>query len=109
MILFVLKSASRLNKSLVVALVLCCAAVPAMCDKKPKDQLVKPMAGPRATPLRVTTLYVSPDTNSQKVDRVQIGREMVVSEKSGAWLRVYANTDIEEMQDKDAPEFGRDE
>jgi len=29
--------------------------------------------------LRVTTLYVSPDTTTQKVDRVQIGREMVVS------------------------------
>ena len=54
-----------------VALALCCATVPAVCQKKPKDQLVKPMAGPRATPLRVTILYVSPDTASQKVDRVQ--------------------------------------
>ena len=109
MILSVLKSTNRLNRFLVVALALCCAAMPAMGQKKPKNQLEKPMAGPRATPLRVTTLYVSPDTTTQKVDRVQIGREMVVSEKSGAWLRVYANTDIEEMQDKDAPEFGRDE
>ena len=25
------------------------------------------------------------------------------------WLRVYANTDIEELEDKDAPEFGRDD
>jgi hypothetical protein len=105
----VLKSTCRLNKALAVALAVCCATVPAMCQKKPKDQLVKPMAGPRATPLRVTILYVAPDTTSQKVDRVQIGREMVVSEKSGDWLRVYANTDIEELQDKDAPEFGRDE
>ena len=109
MILSVLKNATRMNKALLVALALCCAAVPAVCDKKPKDQLQKPLAGPRATALRVTILYVSPDTSSQKVDRVQIGRELVVSEKSGAWLRVYANTDIEEMQDKDAPEFGRDE
>jgi len=109
MILSVVNSANRLIKSLVVALAVCCAAVPAVCDKKPKDQQVKPMAGPRATALRVTILYVTPDTTSQKVDRVQIGREMVVSEKNGDWLRVYANTDIEEMQDKDAPEFGRDE
>lgn len=109
MILSVLKSANRLNKALVVALALCCAALPSECQKKPKDQLEKPMAGPRATALRVTILYVSPDTSSQKVDRVQIGREMVVSEKNGDWLRVYANTDIEEVQDKDAPEFGRDE
>jgi hypothetical protein len=67
------------------------------------------MAGPRATPLRITILYVAPDSASQKVDRVQIGREMVVAEKSGSWLRVYANTDIEEVQSKDAPNFGTDE
>jgi hypothetical protein len=109
MILFVLKSPNRLKNALLVALALCWAAAPAVCQKKPKDQLVKPMAGPRATALRVTILYVSPDTTTQKVDRVQIGREMVVSEKNGDWLRVYANTDIEELQDKDAPEFGHDD
>ena len=60
--------------------------------------------------LRVTWLYVAPDLGSQKVDRVQIGREMVVAEKSGPWIRVYANTDIEEMQeDKDTPMVGSDE
>ena len=68
------------------------------------------MAGPRATALRVTWLYVAPDTGSQKVDKVQIGREMVVAEKSGPWMRVYANTDIEEMHnDKDTPLIGSDE
>ena len=91
-----------------LSLALLCAALPALADKKPKEQ-VKPMAGPRATPLRVTWLYISPDPSSQKVDRVQIGREMVVAEKSGPWMRVYANTDIQEARQKDAPEFGRDE
>ena len=44
------------------------------------------------------------------MDRVQIGREMVVAEKSGAWMRVYANTDIEEQHsDKDEPMVGGDE
>jgi hypothetical protein len=52
---------------------------------------------------------VAPDPSSQKVDRVQIGREMVVAEKSGPWLRVYANTDIEEVRGKDAPVFGTDD
>src|ERR1017187_551422 len=80
------------------------AALPALGDKKP--QLVKPMAGPRATVLRVTPLFVSPDLNAQKVDRVQIGREMVVAEKSGPWVRVYANTDIEEEHQSDTPIFG---
>src|SRR5579862_7321474 len=90
------------------ALVLFCAALPLHADKKP--QMVKPMAGPRATVLRVSNLYVSPDTGSQKVDKVQIGREMVVAEKSGPWMRVYANTDIEEEHSqKDEPMIGGDE
>lgn len=66
------------------------------------------MAGPRATILRETPLYVSPDTNSQKVDRIQEGRELVVAETSGPWVRVYANTDVEEVDEKDAPVFGRE-
>jgi len=33
----------------------------------------------------------------------------VVAEKSGLWLRVFANTDIQEARDKDAPEFGQDQ
>ncbi len=67
------------------------------------------MAGPRATQLQVTWLYISPDQSAQKVDRVQIGREMVVAEKSGPWIRVYANTDVQEVQDqRDAPIYGSD-
>jgi hypothetical protein len=95
-------------RALAVTLAVTCAAVPGLADKKPSQQ-EKPMAGPRATALRVTWLYISPDTSSQKVDRVQIGREMVVAEHSGPWLRVYANTDIQEARQKDAPEFGHDE
>jgi hypothetical protein len=74
-----------------------------------QEKQVKPMAGPRATALRVTFLYVSPDISAQKVDRVQIGRELVIAEKSGPWIRVYANTDIEELHTRDTPIFGRDE
>ena len=90
---------------LVLGFFLSGAAIPLSAQQKQ----VKPMAGPRATPLRVTWLYISPDTGAQKVDRVQIGREMVVAEKSGPWIRVYANTDIQEIQDqRDAPLYGND-
>jgi hypothetical protein len=89
----------------VTAAVMLCMATSAYADKK-KDQLVKPMAGPRATALRVTWLYITPDKSAQKVDRVQVGREMVVAEKSGPWMRVYANTDIEEEHTSDQPIFG---
>ena len=113
MILPVMKTSYRslhtaASHALAIALALVCISLPALADKK-QPQLEKPIAGPRATALRVTWLYVSPDLSSQKVDKVQIGRELVVAEKSGPWLRVYANTDIEEMRRKDAPEFGHDE
>src|ERR1039458_8678200 len=101
-------SAMKTKSRLLLALALLCAALPALADKKPQQQ-EKPMAGPRATPLRVTWLYVGPDRTSQKVDRVQIGREMVVAERSGPWLRVYANTDLQEARQKDAPLVGTDE
>jgi hypothetical protein len=93
----------------VLVLALFFAALPAHADKRPQQQ-VKPMAGPRATPLRITWLYSSPSTSSQKIDKVQIGREMVVSEKSGSWIKVFANTDIEEQHSgKDEPMVGGDE
>jgi hypothetical protein len=96
-------------RHLVLGLGLVCVVWPAHADKKPVVP-VKPMAGPRATVLRITWLYINPDTSSQKVDKVQIGREMVVSEKSGPWMRVYANTDIEELHnDKDTPMVGEDQ
>jgi hypothetical protein len=74
-----------------------------LAAQKKKDNLQKPVAGPRATALRVTWLYVSGDLGAQKVGRVQIGREMVVAESSSNWLRVFANTDIEEEHSSDAP------
>src|ERR1035438_5224691 len=94
-------------RALTLGFAICCAALPALTQKK--SQLEKPMAGPRATALRITWLYIAPDLSSQKVDRVQIGREMVVAEKSVPWLLVYSNTDIQEVSDKDTPVFGRDE
>jgi len=103
MICSVMKSRIGAPPTLILALLL--ATIPAQAQKKPTQQ-IKPMAGPRATPLRVTWVYVSPDLGSQKIDRIQIGREMVVAEKNGPWLRVYANTDTEQANDKDAPEFG---
>ena len=74
-----------------------------------QPQLEKPLAGPRATALQVTPLYVEASRTSQRIDKVQIGREMVVAEKSGDWYRVYANTDIEEVESgPDQPMVGSD-
>ena len=108
MIVAEMKPQISVRQTLALAVMLLCAALAAASDKKP--QLVKPIAGPRAAALRVTWLYVTPDAGAQKVDRVQPGRELVVAERSGSWLRVYANTDIQEMQDsRDAPIIGDDQ
>jgi hypothetical protein len=93
-------------QSVAVCLMILVAAS-ALSEQKPKrDNIQKPLAGPRATALRVTWIFVSPTQNSQKVDRVQPGREMVIAEKSGEWIRVYANTDVQEVSEKDAPLIG---
>jgi len=97
MILPVNKPRNPALRILALALALCCAILPAYAQKKPRQD-EKPMAGPRATALRITWIYVSSDFSSQKLDRVQIGREMVMAEKSGPWMRVYANTDIVEVR-----------
>jgi len=97
-----------MKHSVLIAALLLFGALPGVAEKKPQ-QPIKPMAGPRATALRVTWLYVGPDTTSQKVDRVQPGRELVVAERSGPWLRVFANTDALEIREKDQPWFGSDE
>ncbi len=76
-------------------------------QKKKTDNLQKPIAGPTATVLRVTWLYVAADLSSQKLSRVQIGREMVIAERSGPWMRVFANTDIQlEHETADTPLIG---
>jgi len=102
MIFSVMNSSFRAVGALVLGLSLC--TLPLSAQKK-KDNLQKPLAGPRATALRVSWLYVSADVQAQKVGRVQIGRELVVAEKSGDWLRVFANTDVEEDHSSDAPIF----
>jgi hypothetical protein len=108
MISSVMKTRILATRTLLFGMTLLCAALPA-CGEKKQPQLEKPMAGPRAAALRVTWLYVAPDTGSQKVDRVQVGREMVVAERSGPWMRVYANTDIQELSEKDTPILGNDQ
>ena len=83
-----------------LAAVACLLCAPLSAQKK-KDQMVKPIAGPRATTLRQTWLYISPDKGVQKVSQIAPGRELVIAEHSGAWLRVFANTDVEELHSSD--------
>jgi outer membrane protein assembly factor BamD (BamD/ComL family) len=99
-----INSFSRCLLSLPLALFALLPAAPASAQKEKKqkgEQIVKPVAGPRAAALRTTWIYVSPSREAQKVDRVAPGREMVIAERSGGWLRVFANTDIQEIHNSD--------
>jgi hypothetical protein len=73
-----------------------------LADKKPAPI----PAGTLATAIRETTLFVSADTTSEKLANITPGREMVIVERNGQWLRVFANTDVEEAHGQDAPVFG---
>ena len=67
-----------------------------------------PTNGPKATVFRNTNLYVAPDTSSARLAEISPGREMVIGERNGPWLRVFANTDEEISKSQDAPVFGHD-
>jgi hypothetical protein len=71
-------------------------------DKKPPPI----PAGTLCTAIRETLLFVSADDSSQRLANILPGREMVIVEKNGDWLRVFANTDFEQSHAQDAPIFG---
>ncbi|RRA48794.1 hypothetical protein D1Y84_11360 [Acidipila sp. EB88] len=64
-----------------------------------------PRTSPKATVIRPTALYLQGDTGSDKLSTVQPGREMAILERSGHWIKVYANTDQETVQQADQPVF----
>jgi hypothetical protein len=90
-----------------LATVLVCGAVHA--QKKPKDNLSGYDRSARATLVHPAIVYVSADDNAAHLSEVLPGHEVVVIERNGAWVRVFANTDKpDEQSDRDTPEFGAD-
>src|ERR1700754_5158952 len=65
----------------------------------------------RATLLHDANVYVAADADAQKVSLVTPGHEVVIVERSGPWVKVFANTDINDdanEDDRNKPEFGDD-
>ena len=65
----------------------------------------------RATVLHDANVYVAADADSQKVSLVTPGHEVVVVERNGPWVKVFANTDVGDdanEDDRNKPEFGDD-
>jgi hypothetical protein len=66
----------------------------------------------RATVLHDANVYVAADADAQKISLVTPGHEVVVMERNGPWVKVFANTDVQDdanEEDRNKPEFGEDE
>lgn len=76
--------------------------LPLCAQKKPKNNLSGYDRSARATILHDTLVYVSPDDTTQKVAEVTPGHEVVITQRSGPWVKVFANTDTPDQEDPDA-------
>ncbi len=81
-----------------------------MAQNKTKDNISGYDRAARTTLVHPAIVYVSPDDNAQHIAEVLPGHEVVVIERNGSWVRVFANTDTPDEQADDVkPEFGADE
>jgi outer membrane protein assembly factor BamD (BamD/ComL family) len=65
----------------------------------------------RATVLHDANVYVAADADAQKISLVTPGHEVVIVERNGPWVKVFANTDVRDdanEDDRSKPEFGED-
>jgi len=77
--------------------------------QNPKDKAAGYDRAARATVLHEANVYVTADADAQHVSLVTPGHEVVVVQRSGPWIQVFANTDVEDTSDENKPEFAEDE
>ncbi|MDW5267908.1 MULTISPECIES: hypothetical protein [Acidobacteriaceae] len=75
--------------------------------QKPKDKSGYDRAA-RATVLHLANVYVTADADAQKLSTVTPGHEVVIVQRNGPWIQVFANTDVEDTSDENKPEFTDD-
>jgi outer membrane protein assembly factor BamD (BamD/ComL family) len=98
----------EINLAAALAAVLVCGTVYA--QKKPKDAMSGYDRSARATVVHPAIVYTTADDNAAHIAQVDPGHEVVVMEHNGAWVRVFANTDIPDEQAEDQkPEFSSDD
>jgi outer membrane protein assembly factor BamD (BamD/ComL family) len=84
-------------------------ALPLAGQKKGKDNLSGYDRSARATVAHDTIVYVTPDDDAQKIAEITPGHELVIIQRNGPWVKVFANTDTPDQGDPDsAPEFSAD-
>jgi len=87
------------------------ATVGAVGQTKAQRQAESYDKAARATVLHDANVYVAADADSQKVSLVTPGHEVVIVERNGPWVKVFANTDVGDdanEDDRNKPEFGED-
>jgi hypothetical protein len=91
-------------------LIFALTATAAQAQRKSKDQMAGYDRAARATLVHPAIVYTSADDNAQHIAQVDPGHEVVVIERNGGWVRVFANTDAKDkMSDHDTPEFSTDD
>ncbi len=74
--------------------------------QKPLPPAKRPGNGTLATLVREANLYANPDESAGPIADILPGRELVIAERNGKWLRVFANTDTPDTRQADVPVFG---
>jgi outer membrane protein assembly factor BamD (BamD/ComL family) len=78
--------------------------------KKPKDMPPGYDRAVRATVIHPAIVYVSAEDSAQHTAEVGPGHEVAIMETNGAWVRVFANTDINDDEDDTSkPEFSTED
>jgi outer membrane protein assembly factor BamD (BamD/ComL family) len=83
-----------------IALLLLVAST-SCAQKNPKDTMSGYDRSARGTVVHPAIVYVAGDDNAQHVAEVAPGHEVVVIERNGPWVRVFANTDTPDRPDSD--------
>jgi hypothetical protein len=83
-----------------------CGTASAQKRSKRDNQLSGYDKAARATVLHTANLYTTADATTSPIATVTAGHEVVVLQKNGPWVNVFANTDSKDEEDDDTkPEF----
>lgn len=98
----------RLRCLAALPLLLALFAPPAARAQKRMPVQRPPQNGVYATCIRPNELYSAADQSTPPIAEIVPGREMVIVDHNGKWLRVFANTDPPDTRQSDQPEFGNE-
>jgi hypothetical protein len=75
-------------------------ALPAAAQTLPAPDAKAIKNAPVGVLIRDSELFVAPDNDSSKIQTVTQGHEVAILESSKNWIRVFANTDVEQNPDE---------